>query len=94
VSLPHVAEVLPGPHQRQDGHASPMHPDLGPAHLPEEHDPATARSAGAGPETEYLRAGTAAELTWVRGVVDDLRTGALAWSQEELAGMARSFLPE
>jgi DNA-binding PadR family transcriptional regulator len=45
-------------------------------------------------ETEYLRTVTAAELAWVRGVIDDLRTGALSWSYEELADMARSFLPE
>jgi DNA-binding PadR family transcriptional regulator len=36
-------------------------------------------------ETEYLRAITAAELGWVSGVVDDLRSGALTWSHEELA---------
>src|SRR5713101_7840056 len=35
-------------------------------------------------ETEYLRAVTAAELDWVNGVIDDLRTGALTWSHEEL----------
>jgi DNA-binding PadR family transcriptional regulator len=42
-------------------------------------------------ETEYLRAVTAAELTWVAGVVRDLWTGALTWS-DELADMAQSFL--
>jgi DNA-binding PadR family transcriptional regulator len=36
----------------------------------------------------YLRAVTAAELNWIDGVLDDLRTGALAWSQEQLAGIA------
>ena len=36
-------------------------------------------------ETEYLRAVTAAELGWVEAVVDDLRTGTLSWSEEELA---------
>jgi DNA-binding PadR family transcriptional regulator len=45
-------------------------------------------------ETEYLRALTGAELGWVSGVVDDLRSGTLTWSHEELAAMARSFLPE
>lgn len=35
-------------------------------------------------ETEYLRAVTAAELTWVRAVVEDLRAGALTWSKEQL----------
>lgn len=53
-------------------------------------------------DDEYLCAVTAAELGWVSGVRDDLRTGALAWSEEELAGLATeeltglavSFLPE
>ena len=53
-------------------------------------------------DDEYLCAVTAAELGWVSGVLDDLRTGALAWSEEvlaglateELAGLAVSFLPE
>ncbi len=45
-------------------------------------------------ETEYLRAITAAELGWVGGVVDDLRTGALTWSHEELAARAKSYLPD
>ena len=45
-------------------------------------------------ETEYLRAVTAAELNWLSGVVDDLRTGALTWSYEELAALAKSFLPD
>jgi DNA-binding PadR family transcriptional regulator len=45
-------------------------------------------------DDEYQRAVTAAELTWVSGVLDDLRTGALTWSEEELAAMAASFLPE
>jgi DNA-binding PadR family transcriptional regulator len=35
-------------------------------------------------ETEYLRAVTVAELGWVEAVVDELRTGALTWSYEEL----------
>ena len=53
-------------------------------------------------DDEYLRAVTAAELAWVSGVIDDLRTGALTWSEEELAGLAAaeltdlaaSFVPE
>lgn len=32
-------------------------------------------------------------LSWVGGVIDDLRSGALTWSWE-LADMAKSFLPE
>jgi DNA-binding PadR family transcriptional regulator len=44
-------------------------------------------------ETDYLRAVTSTELSWVSGVTDDLRSGALTWSRE-LADMAKSFLPE
>jgi DNA-binding PadR family transcriptional regulator len=36
-------------------------------------------------DDEYLRAMTAAELSWVEGVIGDLRSGAWAWSYEELA---------
>ncbi|WP_432035220.1 PadR family transcriptional regulator [Streptomyces cucumeris] len=36
-------------------------------------------------EDEYLRAVTAAELTWVRSVIEDLRSGRLVWSLEQLA---------
>jgi DNA-binding PadR family transcriptional regulator len=43
-------------------------------------------------DDEYLRAVTAAELTWVSGVIDDLRTGALTWSEEELASLATEDL--
>ncbi|KQV11401.1 PadR family transcriptional regulator [Kitasatospora sp. Root107] len=39
-------------------------------------------------ETEYLRAVTAAELEWVRTVVEDLRTGRLSWSKEQLDALA------
>ncbi|MFD9336179.1 PadR family transcriptional regulator [Streptomyces sp. NPDC060028] len=39
-------------------------------------------------ETEYLRAVTAAELEWVRAVVEDLRAGALSWSKEQLDALA------
>jgi DNA-binding PadR family transcriptional regulator len=53
-------------------------------------------------DDEYLRAVTAAELSWISGVIDDLRTGALTWSEEELTGLATeelsdltaSFVPE
>jgi DNA-binding PadR family transcriptional regulator len=44
-------------------------------------------------ETEYQCAMTAAELNWLDGVTDDLRTGDLTWA-EELADMAKSYLPE
>jgi DNA-binding PadR family transcriptional regulator len=39
-------------------------------------------------DDEYVRAVTAAELNWISGVTDDLRTGALTWSEEELTGLA------
>ncbi|MFD4475249.1 MULTISPECIES: PadR family transcriptional regulator [unclassified Streptomyces] len=39
-------------------------------------------------ESEYLRAVTAAELEWVRAVVDDLRAGGLAWTKDELDAFA------
>ncbi|MFD5077755.1 PadR family transcriptional regulator [Streptomyces sp. NPDC058371] len=39
-------------------------------------------------ETEYLRTVTAAELEWVRAVVDDLRAGGLSWSTEQLDALA------
>jgi DNA-binding PadR family transcriptional regulator len=44
-------------------------------------------------ESEYQRAVTAAELSWLSDVVDDLRTGVLTWGYE-LADMAASFLPD
>ena len=43
-------------------------------------------------ETEYLRALTAAELSWVCGIIDELRSGALDWSEQELIEAAQSFL--
>jgi DNA-binding PadR family transcriptional regulator len=39
-------------------------------------------------EAEYQRAVVTAELDWVEAVVADLRSGALTWSHEELAGSA------
>jgi DNA-binding PadR family transcriptional regulator len=39
-------------------------------------------------DDEYKRAITAAELAWVTGVVADLRSGALTWSYESMAGLA------
>ena len=44
-------------------------------------------------ETEYLRAVTQAELDWVDRVVDDMKSGRLNWSQEELTEIARHFPP-
>jgi DNA-binding PadR family transcriptional regulator len=34
-------------------------------------------------ETDYLRAVTAAELSWLTSVLDDLRSGALTWSETD-----------
>lgn len=39
-------------------------------------------------ESEYLRAITAAEVKWLRGVTDDLREGRLPWSKEDLMAFA------
>jgi DNA-binding PadR family transcriptional regulator len=36
-------------------------------------------------ETEYVRALARAELAWLDGITDELRSGALTWSYEELA---------
>jgi DNA-binding PadR family transcriptional regulator len=41
-------------------------------------------------EDEYLRAMTAAELDWIRAIAEDLRSGRLNWTLEELIGFARS----
>ncbi|MDX3131981.1 PadR family transcriptional regulator [Streptomyces europaeiscabiei] len=45
-------------------------------------------------ESEYLRAVTAAELEWVRAVVEDLRAGRLSWSKEQLAALAAGPVQE
>jgi DNA-binding PadR family transcriptional regulator len=45
-------------------------------------------------ETEYLRAVTAAELEWVRAVVEDLRTGGLGWSKEQLDALAAGHVDQ
>jgi DNA-binding PadR family transcriptional regulator len=39
-------------------------------------------------DDEYRRAVTTAELTWIDGVLDDLRTGALTWNREQMASVA------
>lgn len=39
-------------------------------------------------ESEYLRTVTAAELEWLRSVLDDLRAGRLSWSPELLLAFA------
>jgi DNA-binding PadR family transcriptional regulator len=43
-------------------------------------------------ETEYLRSIAEAELRWLTAVLDDLRSGALSWSYEELAEAAKRFM--
>jgi DNA-binding PadR family transcriptional regulator len=43
---------------------------------------------------DYLRAAAAAELTWLNGVIDELRSGVLTWSEEELAAAARASLSD
>jgi DNA-binding PadR family transcriptional regulator len=53
-------------------------------------------------DDEYRRAVITAELAWIDGVVEDLRTGALTWNEEELtrvatddlAGLAGALTPE
>ncbi|WP_202637745.1 PadR family transcriptional regulator [Bailinhaonella thermotolerans] len=39
-------------------------------------------------EMEYLNATTEAELHWVRSVIDDLESGAISWTPEQLAALA------
>jgi DNA-binding PadR family transcriptional regulator len=39
-------------------------------------------------DDEYERAITAAELDWLNGVIEDLRSGKLSWSYEEFAEIA------
>lgn len=42
-------------------------------------------------EEEYQRALTEAELSWVRGLVDDLRAGRLTWDEAWLEAVAEQF---
>jgi DNA-binding PadR family transcriptional regulator len=44
-------------------------------------------------EEEYRRAVLEAELSWLRGVIADLKKGRLTWSAEWLAEIAAAFLP-
>ncbi len=44
-------------------------------------------------EEEYRRTLLGAELSWVRGVIDDLRAGRLTWSEKWLRELAERFLP-
>ncbi|MCT9934170.1 PadR family transcriptional regulator [Planotetraspora sp. A-T 1434] len=41
-------------------------------------------------EDEYLRVVMAAELQWLRSVVDDLRSGSLTWSAADMLAFAES----
>lgn len=45
-------------------------------------------------DSEYLQVMTAAELTWLNGVIAELRSGALRWTGEELREAAKAFLPQ
>lgn len=38
-------------------------------------------------ESEYVLATATAQLSWLRSVIDDLRTGRLSWSQAELRAL-------
>jgi hypothetical protein len=38
-------------------------------------------------EAEYVLATATAQLAWVRSVIDDLRTGRLSWTEEELKAL-------
>jgi hypothetical protein len=44
-------------------------------------------------DDEYQRTMLTAELGWLDGVVADLRSGVLSWSEEELEPFARASLP-
>lgn len=44
-------------------------------------------------EEEYRRAVVAAELEWVRGVVEDLRAGRLTWDERWLRDLQATFIP-
>jgi DNA-binding PadR family transcriptional regulator len=44
-------------------------------------------------EEEYRRSVLEAELAWIGGVVEDLRTGRLTWSEQWLREIAASFNP-
>ena len=38
-------------------------------------------------ESEYVLATATAQLTWLRSIIDDLRTGRLSWSEAELKAL-------
>ena len=43
-------------------------------------------------DDEYRRAMTAAELTWITGLIDELRSGELTWSEDQLVDLASADL--
>jgi DNA-binding PadR family transcriptional regulator len=45
-------------------------------------------------EEEYRRAILSAQLSWLRGVIDDLRAGRLTWSEQWLAELFAAFHPD
>jgi DNA-binding PadR family transcriptional regulator len=45
-------------------------------------------------EEEYVRTVLRAELAWVRGVVDDLRAGRLAWDEAWVRAIGTTFDPD
>lgn len=44
-------------------------------------------------EAEYVLATATAQLAWVRSVIDDLRTGRLSWTEEELTALIENDGP-
>jgi DNA-binding PadR family transcriptional regulator len=44
-------------------------------------------------EEEYRKTMLEAELSWLQGVIEDLREGRLSWSEEWLRELAEKFLP-
>jgi DNA-binding PadR family transcriptional regulator len=44
-------------------------------------------------EMEYLHTVTAAEVRWLRSVIDDLQSGRLSWSPEELVAISEAEEP-
>ena len=44
-------------------------------------------------EEEYRAAMLETELTWLRGVIEDLRAGRITWSEESLRQAFEKFLP-
>jgi DNA-binding PadR family transcriptional regulator len=45
-------------------------------------------------EEEYRKAILTAQLSWLRGVIDDLETGRLSWNEQWLAELFAAFHPE